>query len=79
MAFPNPYNSPISHYLTNEYRIKVAEIVNNAILLLEKGTFMNGLERVVKQTIVVRDVLYQESLKEKTKVFPQWSLDSFLQ
>ena len=68
LAYPQPQDSPLGFYLSQTQREKVARKVNESILEL-RGLKCNKLDRLVRQSVVVRDVL------QESKVYPKWSLD----
>lgn len=70
----------MKYFTSLDYKIFVANQVNKSIVEY-KNHFKStcSLEKLVQQSTIVRDLLYQESCKEKTKMFTKWSLDTFLQ
>lgn len=75
LAYEEPEKSPLFHLLSSEYRQHVAECLNRAILAHANLPSYPAVERLMQQTVVVRQYLDQEQDKEG---LPQFSLKDFL-
>ncbi|KAI8895455.1 CTLH/CRA C-terminal to lish motif domain-containing protein [Globomyces pollinis-pini] len=65
LAYPDPIQSPIAHYMSEARREYVATIVNNYLISAGGGNSWTSLERLVQQSTVTRDFLYTEASKDK--------------
>lgn len=66
IAYENPQDSPLKHFLSLAHREKVADAVNSAILTLSAGeppSFKptSLLERLLKQVVVVSSTLHEHN------------------
>ncbi|KAF9683087.1 hypothetical protein SADUNF_Sadunf05G0175700 [Salix dunnii] len=75
LAYEEPEKSPISHLLGLEYRQCVADNLNRAILAHRNLPSYTAVERLIQQTIVVRQSLNQDHGKDE---IPTFSLKDFL-
>ncbi|WOG91982.1 hypothetical protein DCAR_0311238 [Daucus carota subsp. sativus] len=75
LAYEEPEKSPMFHLLSSEYRQHVAESLNRAILAHANLPSYPAVERLMQQTVVVRQYLDQEQDKEGLSHF---SLKDFL-
>lgn len=75
LAYEEPEKSPLFHLLSSEYRQHVAECLNRAILAHANLPSYPAVERLMQQTVVVRQYLDQEQDKEGLR---QFSLKDFL-
>ncbi|KAL1922779.1 uncharacterized protein VTP21DRAFT_9155 [Calcarisporiella thermophila] len=81
MAYKNPAESPVAHLLNQEWREKVADEVNQALLAYCGFPTESTLERVVRQATVVRRELSELEAKDKRSEKSQtyhWQLNSFI-
>uniref|UniRef100_A0A2N9IC76 CTLH domain-containing protein n=1 Tax=Fagus sylvatica TaxID=28930 RepID=A0A2N9IC76_FAGSY len=76
LAYEEPDKSPRFHLLGLEFRQKVAESLNRAILEHMKLPSYTAMERLIQQTTVVRQCLSQELGKD---ALPSFSLKDFLE
>ncbi|XP_017238367.1 uncharacterized protein LOC108211313 isoform X3 [Daucus carota subsp. sativus] len=63
LAYEEPEKSPMFHLLSSEYRQHVAESLNRAILAHANLPSYPAVERLMQQTVVVRQYLDQEQDK----------------
>ncbi|XP_059634736.1 uncharacterized protein LOC132277047 [Cornus florida] len=75
LAYEEPEKSPMFHLLSSEYRQYVADSLNRAILAHANLPSYSAVERLIQQTVVVRQCLNQEHGKDG---LPPFSLDDFL-
>ncbi|XP_019156111.1 PREDICTED: glucose-induced degradation protein 8 homolog isoform X1 [Ipomoea nil] len=75
LAYEEPEKSPMFHLLSLEYRQKVADSLNRAILAHANLPSYSAVERLIQQITVVRQSLSQEPGKEGNLPF---SLKDFL-
>ncbi|XP_030950647.1 uncharacterized protein LOC126712331 [Quercus robur] len=76
LAYEEPDKSPMFHLLGLEYRQKIAESLNRAILEHMNLPSYTAMERLIQQTTVVRQCLSQEPGKDTHAPF---SLKDFLE
>lgn len=74
LAYEDPEKSPMFHLLGSEHRQNVADNLNRAILAHANLPSYSAMERLIQQTTVVRQCLYQENSKDT----PPFSLKTFL-
>ena len=79
IAYTDPTNCPVSHFLDMKRREWVASKLNSFILAHhDQSTEEASLERILKQLIVTRNILAEESKEKSSKItYPSWSLESF--
>ncbi|XP_034931666.1 uncharacterized protein [Populus alba] len=75
LAYEEPEKSPMFHLLGSEYRQHVADKLNRAILAHRNLPSYTAVERLIQQTIVVRQSLNQDHGKDE---IPPFSLKDFL-
>ncbi|XP_061970993.1 uncharacterized protein LOC133693726 isoform X1 [Populus nigra] len=75
LAYEEPEKSPMFHLLGPEYRQHVADKLNRAILAHRNLPSYTAVERLIQQTIVVRQSLNQDHGKDE---IPPFSLKDFL-
>ncbi|KAI3435118.1 CTLH domain-containing protein [Psidium guajava] len=75
LAYEEPEKSPMFHLLSLDYRQLVADSLNRAILAHANQPSYSTLERLIKQMMVVRQLLSQEHGKD---TFLPFSLRDFL-
>jgi len=75
LAYEEPDKSPMFHLLGLEYRQRVADSLNRAILAHMNLPSYTAMERLIQQTTVVRQCLSQEIGKD---ALPPFSLKDFL-
>ncbi|PON52013.1 LIS motif containing protein [Parasponia andersonii] len=75
LAYDEPEKSPVFHYLSPEYRQQVADSLNRAILAHANLPSYTAMERLIKQTTIVRQCLSQDTGKDG---LPPFSLKDFL-
>ncbi|KGN60001.1 glucose-induced degradation protein 8 homolog [Cucumis sativus] len=75
LAYEEPEKSPMFHLLSVDYRQRVAESLNRAILAHGNLPSYTAMERLIKQVTVVRQSLSQELGKDG---FQSFSLRDFL-
>ncbi|GAB2267698.1 hypothetical protein Dimus_002681 [Dionaea muscipula] len=69
LAYDEPEKSPMHFLLSFNFRQLVAERLNRAILTNASRTPLSSLERLIKQTLVVGQVLNQEHSKDERPPF----------
>ncbi|KAL6511807.1 hypothetical protein OROGR_021404 [Orobanche gracilis] len=60
LAYEEPEKSPMFYLLTLEYRQRVADSLNRAILAHNKLPSYSAMERLIQQTTVIKECLSQE-------------------
>ncbi|KAK3425313.1 glucose-induced degradation protein 8 homolog [Eucalyptus grandis] len=75
LAYEEPEKSPMFHLVSPDYRQSVADSLNRAILANANQPSHSTLERLIKQIVVVRQLLSQEHGKD---TFLPFSLRDFL-
>ncbi|XP_062098011.1 uncharacterized protein LOC133803884 isoform X2 [Humulus lupulus] len=75
LAYDEPEKSPMFHFLNPEYRQEVADSLNQAILAHANLPSYTAMERLIKQTTVVRQCISPETEKDG---LPPFSLKDFL-
>ncbi|XP_011048846.1 PREDICTED: glucose-induced degradation protein 8 homolog isoform X1 [Populus euphratica] len=75
LAYEEPEKSPMFHLLGSEYQQHVADKLNRAILAHRNLPSYTAVERLIQQTIVVRQSLNQDHGKDE---IPPFSLKDFL-
>ncbi|KAJ3130019.1 hypothetical protein HK098_006731 [Nowakowskiella sp. JEL0407] len=82
LAYPDPEKSPVSHLLLQDRRDSVAKAVNSFILACENLPRETSIEKIVRQTTVVRDLLgvavKEGSGNRRVTTYPRWKLEDFL-
>lgn len=82
LAYTDPLNSPVAEYLSQQRREDIATSLNSFVLSRENLNPQSVIERIARQTSVLRDLLHETSSKDKKGsakvVFPKWSLSSFV-
>ena len=58
LAYKTPQSSPLRHYMSNEYRVKTANILNSALMEVfdEKKVATSNIDRLLHHTKVALDV-----------------------
>ncbi|RUP43136.1 hypothetical protein BC936DRAFT_137562 [Jimgerdemannia flammicorona] len=74
IAYTKPENSPVGSLLGQDYREKVAEEVNNAVLALCGLRQISTIERIVKQATVVRDIYATQKDKQSNAKVSNYSV-----
>lgn len=64
LAYINPQNSPVAHYLTMGRRELVARKLNRLILSFDGWPLLSPLENNIRQLVCVRDLLHMEKDKK---------------
>ncbi|KAJ0963160.1 hypothetical protein J5N97_028282 [Dioscorea zingiberensis] len=75
LAYDEPEKSPMFHLLSPEYRQNVADTLNQSILAHVNLPSYSSMERLMRQTTVVRQYLHQEFGKDGP---PPFTLHGFL-
>jgi hypothetical protein len=75
LAYEEPENSPLFHYLTDDYRQSVADALNCAVLAHANLPSYTSMEKLLQHTTVVSQRLHQELGKDGP---PTFTLKSFL-
>ncbi|GMH17473.1 hypothetical protein Nepgr_019314 [Nepenthes gracilis] len=70
LAYEEPEKSPMFHLLSLDYRQQIADNLNQAILAHANLPSHSSLERLIRQTAVVRQFLNQEASKDGFQLFP---------
>ncbi|KAJ3096562.1 hypothetical protein HDU97_005763 [Phlyctochytrium planicorne] len=81
IAYKDPLNSPVAHYLSQERREEVASNVNSYILATETLPQQTAIERLISQMTTVGDYLNEQAIDKKNAnkvVFPKFSFEAFV-
>ncbi|KAJ3327373.1 Ran-binding protein 9 [Blyttiomyces sp. JEL0837] len=81
IAYTDPYNCPVAHYLSQDRRELVASNLNSYILSLDNYSPMTAIEGIIKQSSVLREVLAEASKDKKAANKappPRWDFASFV-
>lgn len=57
IAYPNPYNSPVSHLLNPLTRVRIADLIDFSILKVNNKPIRPPLEVSIRQSAVILDLL----------------------
>ncbi|CAG8495114.1 5229_t:CDS:2, partial [Paraglomus occultum] len=82
IAYREPETSPVGSHLSQTCRDKLADDVNSAILSFYNLPSQSAIERIVRQSTVIRDNLHSESStkdKRLSKIYQKWQFSSFIQ
>ncbi|XP_062022092.1 uncharacterized protein LOC133738548 isoform X2 [Rosa rugosa] len=75
LAYEEPEKSPMFHLLSKDYRQQVADSLNRAILAHSNLPSYTAMERLIQQTIAVKQFISEDNAKNGSQPF---SLKDFL-